>query len=194
MSKSVMNNHTMNTYLSPNQSLDTGLSAQDLSVQEPSMSNKFLKSNESSDAKPLETDDHVNAETVSNEAISKDSDMLDDEADDGIDDGIDDDSDDDEADYEAPTAGQAVPVVIDVTYTVTEEEAGLRIDKLASQVFTDFSRAQLQGWISDGSLLYNDSVQKPKIRVKAGDVIHLLTTLQQHSEDQPGRYRHRCGL
>jgi len=176
------------------------------------MPNKVLKSNESSDAKQLETEDRINAKTVSNEALSddamsqasesivsegavsknaasKDSDMLDDEmiedyeadeADEGID-----DSDDDDADYEAPTIGQAVPVIIDATYTVTEEEAGLRIDKLASLVFTDFSRAQLQGWISDGSLLYNDSVQKPKIRVKVGDVIHLSTTLQQHSEDQP---------
>ena len=205
MSKSVMNNNTMTTHLPPNQSLDT-----DLSAQEPSMSNKVLKNNESSDAKPLETDDRINAETVSDDfiaddtlsqasegtvsegSVSKDSDRLDDEmiedyetdeADEGIDDS--DDDDDDDADYEASTAGQAVPVVIDVTYAVTEEQAGLRIDKLASLVFTDFSRAQLQGWISDGSLLYNDSVQKPKIRVKAGDVIHLSTTLQPHGEDQP---------
>ena len=194
MSKSVTNNNTMTTHLPPNQSLDTDLSAQHLSAQEPSMPNKVLKSNESSDAKQLETDDRINAkpvsddiiaddtlsqaleDTVSEGSVSKDSDRLDDEM-------IEDYEDD--ADYEAPTAGQAVPVVIDVTYTVTEEEAGLRIDKLASLVFTDFSRAQLQGWISDGSLLYNDSVQKPKIRVKAGDVIHLSTTLQQHGEDQP---------
>ncbi len=209
MSKSVMNNNTMTTHLPPNQSLDTDLSAQHLSAQEPSMSNKVLKNNESSDAKPLETDDRINAETVSDDfiaddtlsqasegtvsegSVSKDSDRLDDEmiedyetdeADEGIDDS---DDDDDDADYEASTAGQAVPVVIDVTYAVTEEQAGLRIDKLASLVFTDFSRAQLQGWISDGSLLYNDSVQKPKIRVKAGDVIHLSTTLQPHGEDQP---------
>ncbi|MFT5096359.1 MAG: 23S rRNA pseudouridine1911/1915/1917 synthase [Psychrobacter okhotskensis] len=203
MSKSVMNNNTMTTHLPPNQSLDT-----DLSAQEPSMSNKVLKNNESSDAKPLETDDRINAETVSDGfiaddtlsqasegtvsegSVSKDSDRLDDEMiedyeTDEADEGIDDSDDDDDADYEASTAGQAVPVVIDVTYAVTEEQAGLRIDKLASLVFTDFSRAQLQGWISDGSLLYNDSVQKPKIRVKAGDVIHLSTTLQPHGEDQP---------
>ncbi len=208
MSKSVMNNNTMTTHLPSNQSLDTDLSAQHLSAQEPSMSNKVLKNNESSDAKPLETDDRINAETVSDDfiaddtlsqasegtvsegSVSKDSDRLDDEMiedyeTDEADEGIDDSDDDDDADYEASTAGQAVPVVIDVTYAVTEEQAGLRIDKLASLVFTDFSRAQLQGWISDGSLLYNDSVQKPKIRVKVGDVIHLSTTLQPHGEDQP---------
>ncbi|MEZ2692406.1 RluA family pseudouridine synthase [Psychrobacter faecalis] len=102
----------------------------------------------------------------------------------------DEDEDEDEDEYEdsedsVVVAGQAVPVVIDVTHTVIEDEAGLRIDKLASKVFADFSRAQLQGWITDGSLLYNGTVQKPKIRVKAGDVLHLSTTLQQHSEDQP---------
>ncbi|WP_082637998.1 MULTISPECIES: RluA family pseudouridine synthase [unclassified Psychrobacter] len=99
---------------------------------------------------------------------------------------IDDDEDHNEYDSDVTSvAGQAIPQVIDMTHTVTEKEAGLRIDKLASQVFTDFSRAQLQGWVGDGSLLHNCSVQKPKQRVKAGDVIHLSTTLQQHSEDQP---------
>ena len=95
------------------------------------------------------------------------------------------DDEDEESDGAAPVAGQAVPVIIDVTHTVIEDEAGLRIDKLASKIFTDFSRVQLQGWIGDGSLLYNGSVQKPKIRVKAGDILHLSTTLEQHSEDQP---------
>lgn len=89
---------------------------------------------------------------------------------------------DDSEDDDAPAADQAV---VNVIHTVTEDEAGLRIDKLASQVFTDFSRVQLQGWISDGSLLHNGQVQKPKVRVKAEDVLHLSTTLQQHSEDQP---------
>lgn len=100
----------------------------------------------------------------------------------------DDDLDDDEHAYDSddqPIAGQAVPVIIDLSHIVTKDEAGLRIDKVASQVFTDFSRVQLQGWIGDGSLSYNGSSQKPKTRVKTGDVLHLSTTLQQHSADQP---------
>ena len=116
-------------------------------------------------------------ERFSNETVIHDDIADDDIADDDI-------ADDDDHD-DSTTAGQIVPVVIDLTHIVTEDEAGLRIDKVASQAFTDFSRAQLQGWISDGSLLYNDRVQKPKIRVKAQDVLHLSTTLQQHSEDQP---------
>lgn len=102
-----------------------------------------------------------------------------------IDDNDIDDSDMDGDDDEAPVAGQAVPVIVDMTHVVTEDQAGLRIDKVASQAFSDFSRVQLQNWITDGSLLYNGSVQKPKVRVKADDVLHLSTTLQQHGEDQP---------
>ena len=75
--------------------------------------------------------------------------------------------------------------VIDAHHIVTEAQSGLRIDKIASQAFADFSRAQLQGWIADGSLLHNGGVQKSKQRCKAGDELHLSTTLQHHSEDLP---------
>ena len=95
------------------------------------------------------------------------------------------DSDDEDENYEERVAGVPTPEVIDLTHAVTEEQAGLRIDKVASLVFTDFSRAQLQGWIGDGSLLHNGQTQKSKQRVKLADVIQLSTILQQHSEDQP---------
>ena len=107
-------------------------------------------------------------------------------ADDGLmDEEIEDDDESDNEDQSSQLPGQRVLEVIDVTHTVTEKESGLRIDKLASQVFTDFSRGQLQGWITDGSLLCNGKVERPKYRVKTADVLHLSTTLQQHSEDQP---------
>lgn len=160
-----MNNNAMTTNVTPKQTPDNELSAQQLFEQDE-----------------LLNDDALLDAALLNDVSDEDSTLEYDE--------IDDDNDDDESYDEhdgddTPIAGQVIPQVIDMTYTVTEEEAGLRIDKLASQAFTDFSRAQLQGWISDGSLLHNGSVQKPKQRVKAGDVIHLSTTLQQHSEDQP---------
>lgn len=129
-----------------------------------------------------------NDEPDNQEMIDENTDALDNddllEEDSDIDDEID-DSDIDDGDDEVPVAGQAIPVVVDMTHIVTEDQSGLRIDKVASQVFADFSRVQLQGWITDGSLLYNGSVQRPKVRVKADDVLYLSTTLQQHSEDQP---------
>lgn len=129
-----------------------------------------------------------NDEPDNQEMIDENTDALDNddllEEDSDIEDEID-DSDIDDGDDEVPVAGQAIPVVVDMTHIVTEDQSGLRIDKVASQVFSDFSRVQVQGWITDGSLLYNGSVQRPKVRVKADDVLHLSTTLQQHSEDQP---------
>ena len=107
-------------------------------------------------------------------------------ADDGLmDEEIEDDDESGDEDQSSQLPGQRVLEVIDVTHTVTEKESGLRIDKLSSQVFTDFSRGQLQGWITDGSLVCNGKVERPKYRVKTADVLHLCTTLQQHSEDQP---------
>ena len=200
MYESAMNNDAMTTNLPKNQPLDANispspstsetLSAQELSaqqlamktsptkgspVQKSTMPNELLEDNE------LLADHESAPDEQMQELLQELSD--DDELDELVDgELLDEDEDGDDV---ASVAGQAVPVIVDVTHTVVEEEAGLRIDKLASKVFTDFSRAQLQGWITDGSLLYNGSVQKPKIRVKAGDILHLSTTLQQHSEDQP---------
>lgn len=192
MYKSAMNNNAMTTNLSLNQSLDT-----DSSAQESPMPNDVLNSNELSDDNQLALDEQahndilskkaVSVEFVSKAAMLKESDEFDENTVDAVDEGVDEEGDDiaDGDDDEAPIAGQAVPVIIDMTHTVTEDQSGLRIDKLASLVFTDFSRVQLQGWISDGSLLYNGGVQRPKVRVKVDDILHLSTTLQQHSEDQP---------
>ncbi|WP_227673245.1 RluA family pseudouridine synthase [Psychrobacter nivimaris] len=167
----------MTTNLSPNQSLDT-----DSSAQESPMPNDVLNNNELPDNQPMMSD-QVHDDALDNEGLLIDdgNDLNDSD----IDDNDIDDSDMDGDDDEAPVAGQAVPVIVDMTHVVTEDQAGLRIDKVASQAFSDFSRVQLQNWITDGSLLYNGSVQKPKVRVKADDVLHLSTTLQQHGEDQP---------
>ncbi|MGM8886420.1 RluA family pseudouridine synthase [Psychrobacter sp. 1U2] len=136
-------------------------------------------------------------DNATNTTLNADDDLIDNEAalvnfdddslaEDGlIDEEIEDDDESDDEQQGSQLAGQRVLEVIDVTHTVTEKESGLRIDKLTSQVFTDFSRGQLQGWITDGSLLCNGNVERPKYRVKAADVLHLSTTLQQHSEDQP---------
>ncbi|MGO2386383.1 MAG: RluA family pseudouridine synthase [Psychrobacter sp.] len=167
----------MTTHLSPNQSLDT-----DSSAQESPMPNDVLNNNELPDSQTI-----IN-EPVHNDALDNEEMLIDDGNDlndSDIDDNDIDDSDMDGDDDEAPVAGQAVPVIVEMTHVVTEDQAGLRIDKVASQAFSDFSRVQLQNWITDGSLLYNGSVQKPKVRVKADDVLHLSTTLQQHGEDQP---------
>ena len=162
-----MNNNAMTTHLPPNQSLDT-----DSSAQESPMPNNVLNNDEPDNQEMIDE----NTDALDNDDLLEEDSDIDDEID---------DSDIDDGDDEVPVAGQVIPVVVDMTHIVTEDQSGLRIDKVASQVFSDFSRVQVQGWITDGSLLYNGSVQRPKVRVKADDVLHLSTTLQQHSEDQP---------
>lgn len=146
------------------------------------MPNDVLNDSKPTDDTQMTLNEPLHDSVAAEEAAPEDSEIFaygeGDDSDEGDEGDVIDDSEDDDA----PAADQAV---VNVIHTVTEDEAGLRIDKLASQVFTDFSRVQLQGWISDGSLLHNGQVQKPKVRVKAEDVLHLSTTLQQHSEDQP---------
>ena len=146
------------------------------------MPNDVLNDSKPTDDTQMTLNEPLHDSVAAEEAAPEDSEILAYEEGGDSDDGDDGDVIDDSEDDDAPAADQAV---VNVIHTVTEDEAGLRIDKLASQVFTDFSRVQLQGWISDGSLLHNGQVQKPKVRVKAEDVLHLSTTLQQHSEDQP---------
>ncbi|MGP5490895.1 RluA family pseudouridine synthase [Psychrobacter celer] len=146
------------------------------------MPNDVLNDSKPTDDTQMTLNEPLHDSVAAEEAAPEDSEILAYEEGDDSDDSDEGDVIDDSEDDDAPAADQAV---VNVIHTVTEDEAGLRIDKLASQVFTDFSRVQLQGWISDGSLLHNGQVQKPKVRVKAEDVLHLSTTLQQHSEDQP---------
>lgn len=85
--------------------------------------------------------------------------------------------DDDQSDSQLPTVCQS--------HTVTPEQVGIRLDKLASQVFGDFSRATLQKYIETGELVVNDTTVKPKYAVKVGDELTLTATLTAHSETLP---------
>ncbi len=170
--KSATNNNAMTTNIPKNTPLDTPVSKPKAPVQERIA--ESLSAQQSSEA-PMITQDETEFDERFDENDSSDTEE----------DMLLDDQDDDDQDDDAPVARHPIPEIIDVTHTVTEQQAGLRIDKLASLAFTDFSRAQLQGWISDGSLLCNDSAQKPKHRCKAKDILHLSTTLQQHSQDLP---------
>src|SRR5690606_41025138 len=101
-----MNNDAMTTNFPKKQPLDTDMSAQELP-----MPNELLN-------------DHQRA------LDEQTPDMSNDEFDELVADDIVDDEDEDEyedSEDSVVVAGQAVPVVIDVTHTVIEDEAGLRI-------------------------------------------------------------------
>ena len=100
-----MNNDAMTTNLSPNQSLDT-----DSSAQESPMPNDVLKNSE------LPDDNQTALDEQRQDEVLDDDDVLEEGSDD-INEDVD-DSDDDET----TVAGQAVPVIVDMTHTVTEDQ------------------------------------------------------------------------
>ena len=53
------------------------------------------------------------------------------------------------------------------------EQGGQRVDKVAASLFTDFSRAELSGWIQQGALTVDGEVVKPKHKVLGGEWLHL---------------------
>lgn len=70
-------------------------------------------------------------------------------------------------------------------YTAQAADAGKRVDQVAANVFSEFSRKQLQDWLQSGELTINGEAQKPKYRLKGGEKLQLTTILTNHSEDLP---------
>lgn len=68
------------------------------------------------------------------------------------------------------------------SYKIDETQVGMRLDKLASEVFDDLSRASLQKYIQNGDLLVNGEQVKPKYALKLGDWLTLSAIQQDHSQ------------
>lgn len=66
---------------------------------------------------------------------------------------------------------------IDLQLEVCREQAGQRLDQLLAQVWPDFSRSRLAGWIRDGQVRLNGRQVKPRQTVQVGDRVRLVTEL-----------------
>ncbi len=53
--------------------------------------------------------------------------------------------------------------------------AGERLDQAAAQLFPDYSRSRLQGWIRDGGLLLDGASARPRDKVAEGAVLCIAT-------------------
>ncbi len=62
---------------------------------------------------------------------------------------------------------------IRIIQQVGSQQAGLRIDQAAAELFPDYSRARLQSWIRDGSLTLDGKTVKPKQSVAGGEMLRL---------------------
>ena len=56
---------------------------------------------------------------------------------------------------------------------INEEQNNSRLDHAAASLFEDFSRSQIQRWISQGNLLVNGEILKAKDKVHTGDEMSL---------------------
>lgn len=75
--------------------------------------------------------------------------------------------------------------VIKQQAAVPVESSGKRLDQVAAELFPDFSRAKLQEWMKEGSLLWNGEEGKPKNKVRVGDVLTIEAQQQEQLTDIP---------
>ena len=75
--------------------------------------------------------------------------------------------------------------MIRTTQQVKAGLAGLRLDQAAVELFPDYSRARLQGWIRDGSLTIDGVQAKPKQKLAGGEILTLKAVLQHNEEVVP---------
>lgn len=60
-----------------------------------------------------------------------------------------------------------------LTAQVPEEMAGMRLDQVLAELFSDYSRSKLQTWIKAGRVRVNGQTLKPKDKLEGGEVIDL---------------------
>ncbi|SEL45184.1 23S rRNA pseudouridine1911/1915/1917 synthase [Atopomonas hussainii] len=68
--------------------------------------------------------------------------------------------------------------LIEKNATVPVELGGQRLDQVAAQLFEDYSRSRLAGWIKDGALTADGKTLRPKDVVHAGCELALKATIE----------------
>lgn len=58
-----------------------------------------------------------------------------------------------------------------LNYTIQDEKG--RLDKVLTEVFSQFSRSQIQGWLKDGRVTVNEEITRANYKVKHGDKIEI---------------------
>lgn len=73
---------------------------------------------------------------------------------------------------------------IQMSATVTPDYCGKRLDHIASELFSEFSRARLQQWIKEGHLLVDGEQRVPKQKLLGGETLQVDVQLQPEGEWQ----------
>lgn len=72
-----------------------------------------------------------------------------------------------------------------MTALVAPESGGQRLDQVAAQLFPDFSRSRLQGWIKDGCLTVDGRTVRPRDTVYGGEKLVLDAEREVQGDWQP---------
>lgn len=67
---------------------------------------------------------------------------------------------------------------VDLQASVPAEMFGLRLDQAVSQLFPDYSRSRLQGWIKEGALRVNGEARRPRDKLNGGEEITVSVEIQ----------------
>lgn len=62
---------------------------------------------------------------------------------------------------------------------------GMRLDQVASDVFSGLSRSRLQAWIKKGDLLVDGNLFRPKDKLQGGELLSINALLESEGEWQP---------
>ena len=68
---------------------------------------------------------------------------------------------------------------------VPSERAGSRLDQVAAELFSDFSRSRLQQWIKEGDLLVDGQLSRSKDKLLGGEVLTVNVDLEPEGEWEP---------
>lgn len=67
---------------------------------------------------------------------------------------------------------------VQLTATVTDAMVGKRLDQAVAELFPDYSRSRLQGWIKDGALTVDGAVKRPRDKLLGGEEIVISAELE----------------
>ncbi len=81
--------------------------------------------------------------------------------------------------------GLQLPINLELAVPV--ELGGQRLDRVAAELFDEYSRASLSTWIQQGELTVDGQAVKPKTRVIGGQVLRLSTIVRSREDWQTGQ-------
>src|SRR5690606_36159559 len=73
-------------------------------------------------------------------------------------------------------------LMIQLRATVPDSLSGERLDRIAAELFSDYSRAVLQNWIKEGALQVNGKAARSRDKCYVGALLTLEATPQENTE------------